>query len=301
MDYVEMILRVPPQTLEAVTHVLQEHGSGGVVIDDEGAARVRAYFAADETLEERLRNLRGALARLSVFFPGLAAGGAAGETGDEAVWWYEEERLVSDEDWANAWKAYWKPLRIGERLVVVPSWEEYRQAAGDVVVRLDPGMAFGTGTHASTALALRLLEREMMPGMAVLDVGTGSGILAIAAALLGAGSVVALDIDPVAVRVARENTAKNRVADRVEVIHGEAASRPDASADLVVANITADVLMAIAGDLVRVLRPGGTLILSGILLQEARRVAEAFDRPGVARRHALEQDGWTALVLDRLP
>lgn len=302
MDYVELILRIPPETLEAVTHILQEHGSGGVVIDDDGAARVRAYFPADEGLEEKLASLRGALAGLGRFFPGLDPPGKPGSSpgADAGVeWWYEEERLVRDEDWAHAWKAHWRPMRIGRCLVVVPGWEEFSAGPDDLVIRLDPGMAFGTGAHASTALALQALEREVLPGAEVLDVGTGSGILAIAAALLGAGAVTALDIDPVAVRVARENVAANGVAGRVKVEQGQAASRPAESADLIVANIVADVLTAIGGDLLQVLRPGGTLILSGIILQEARQVAEHFDGLGLTRRYALEQDGWTALVLSR--
>lgn len=310
MRYLEWSLLVPPDAVEAVTGLLHERIGGGVVVDDSAVpVRVSAYLplpdgfppaAASSSAEggapagageeDGRAAVRARLARLPAFFPGLGAPGSR--------WWGEESRLVEDEDWAEAWKAYFKPLKVG-RLAVVPTWEEYAAAPGEVVLRLDPGMAFGTGQHASTALCLGALDRLSRPGMEIMDVGTGSGILAVAAALLGARRVVALDIDPVAVEAARANSARNGVADLVEVVCGEVAGQPAASADLVVANIVADVLVDIRADLARVLRPGGLLVLSGVIDREAGRVAAAFEALGLQPRGAEEREGWTALVFAR--
>lgn len=293
-----MLLEIPPETLEAVAYLLGEQGSGGTIIDDEGepsapdrqgrSARVRAYFPAGPEGDARLAAVRDALRAFPRHFPGLI---------DESGWWREALRPVADADWAEAWKAFFKPFRVGRRLVVVPSWEEFRPRSGDVILRLDPGMAFGTGTHASTALCLEALERLARPGVDVLDVGTGSGILAIAAAFLGADRVTALDIDPVAVRVARENIAANGVSSRVQARLGEAMDEPAASYDLVLANLTAGIHTAVHADLVRALRPGATLVVSGIIAEEAERVAGVFVGDGLACRERLEREGWVALVL----
>lgn len=292
-------MEIPPETLEAVAHLLGEQGSGGTIIDDEGepsapgfpgrSARVRAYFPAGPAGEARLAAIRDALRAFPRYFP---------EAIHESGWWREGLRPVAEADWAEAWKAHFKPLRVGRRLVIVPSWEDYRSRPDDVILRLDPGMAFGTGTHASTALCLESLERLVRPGADVLDVGTGSGILAIASALLGARRVVAVDIDPVAVRVARENVAGNGVSAKVEVRQGEAADEPGGSYDLVVANLTAAIHASVHADLARPLRSGGTLVASGIIAEEAGRMAEVFAGDGLTCRERLELEGWIALILE---
>ncbi len=303
MDSIELGLWVPEETVEAVAFVLWRHGSGGAVMDEtpgpDRRVRVRAYFPADAEGEARLSAVREALREFPGHFGFAAPAGG--------VWWREERRLVREEDWAEAWKAHWKPARFGRRLVVVPSWEGYEPGPDEVAVRLDPGMAFGTGSHASTALCLEILDELSRPGKpgaerpgpAVLDVGTGSGILAIAAALLGAERVVAIDIDPVAVRVAGENARANGVAERVLIRRGEASCEPSGAYDLVLANIVADVLAGIAPDLARVLAPGGTLVLSGIIAPERERVEAAFRREGLGATGARERDGWVALTLAR--
>lgn len=297
-SYWEILLEVPAETLEAVSHLLEERGSGGAVIDDEGelsapgrpgrAARVGAYFPAGPAGEARLAAVREALRRFAGCFPDVIGA---------PVWWRETMRPVDETDWAEAWKAHFKPFRVGRQLVIVPSWEDYRPADGDVILRLDPGMAFGTGTHASTALCLEALERLIHPGADVLDVGTGSGILAIAVALLGARRVTALDVDPVAVRVAGENIVANGVSARVEARLGEAAGEPAAAYDLVLANLTAGIHAEVHADLARALRPGGTLVASGIIAEEADRVERIFGGDGLRRCERLEREGWAALVL----
>lgn len=301
MDSIELGLWVPEETAEAVAFLLWREGSGGAVMDEapgpDGRVRVRAYFPADADGEARLEAAREALRGFPEHFgfPAPADG----------VWWREERRRVREEDWAEAWKAHWKPARFGRRLAVVPSWERYDPAPDEVVLRLDPGMAFGTGTHASTALCLVTLDALSRPGEGgtpavsgrVLDVGTGSGILAVAAALLGAARVTAIDIDPVAVRVAQENVRANGVADRVLVRRGEAAGEPAGAYDLVLANIVADVLVDLAPDLARVLAPRGAVVLSGIIAPERERVEAAFRAEGLAVTGAREREGWVALTL----
>jgi ribosomal protein L11 methyltransferase len=206
---------------------------------------------------------------------------------------------VAEEDWANAWKEYYRTTRVGQWLVIKPSWLDYQQLAGDLVIEMDPGMAFGCGTHATTALCLKLLEKHIRPGMTIYDIGTGSGILAAAAAKLGAGRVLALDIDPVACRAAQENAARNKVNDLVSVRQGSLAEHSDSGADLVVANIIADVIADLAPDAAAVLSPGGIFIASGIIRDRLDMVIEAVEAAGFAVCEVVEEGLWVALVLQK--
>jgi ribosomal protein L11 methyltransferase len=293
VEWSEIRLTVPPEALEVTALVLHEHGTGGVVVESETEARLCAYLPADARLSERLAAIRAALDDLQVHFPGLAGR-------------REEVGRVRDEDWANAWRAHFRPSRIGRRLVVAPSWEDYRRRRGEVVLRLDPGMAFGTGTHASSILCLLALERAALQGCRVLDVGTGSGILAIAAALLGAARVTALDVDPVAVRTAAANAAENGVTGSVAVLEGDLRGIEPAltgagavPADAVVANLTADVILGLAPVLARCVAPGGWLVVSGLIATEAGRVAEALASAGLRPAATEGLDGWAAVRLVR--
>ena len=286
-QYCEIALVVPPDALEAVTHLLHDSGTGGVIIDDDARASLRAYLPRDEHLGVRLDALRRSLTDLVAFFPGMSE-------------WRQQERFVQEEDWANAWRDHFHAVRVGRRLVVAPSWEARAARADEVVVRLDPGMAFGTGTHASTVLCLRALEDLAAGTGHVLDIGTGSGILAVAAALLGAGEVTALDIDPLAVRVARQNAQANGVSDRVHVHYAELRDRLRAGmprADLAVANLTADLLGGILPDLALALAPGATAVLSGIIGPgvSGLEAALAAGRWRVLRESRLE-DWWALWV-----
>jgi len=285
MEYCELCLVIPPEALEAVTHLLHKAGTGGVVIDDESRAEVRAYLVRDDRLSHRLAALRQELTDLVAFFPGMSE-------------LRQTERFVAEEDWANAWREHFHPMRIGRRLVVAPTWEAFEPRKGELVLRLDPGMAFGTGTHASTVLCLRALEDLVQEGATVLDVGTGSGILAVAAAVLGAASVTALDIDPLAVRVARQNVAANGVAERVHVHYAElrdlfAAGLP--AAGVCTANLTADVLVELAPDLGRGLLPGGTLVASGMVGAGVPDVQSALRQAGLSPVREVRLDDWVAV------
>ena len=204
---------------------------------------------------------------------------------------------VKDEDWSENWKKYYKPFRIGARLVVRPTWEAYEPAPGDLVIELDPGMAFGTGTHETTNMCMQLLEKHLKSGMRVMDVGTGSGILAIAAALLGAEQVLAIDIDPAAVKVARENAALNHVEGRVRAVEGDLCKSEAMPCDLAVANIVADAIRMLAAPLTRHLEKGGLLICSGIIREREQDVLDAALAAGYAVADRLEKGEWVALAL----
>ncbi len=255
-------------------------------IDPSGPIQVRAYLPADEAGQAALARLREGLWYL----------GRLGSVGEPKV------RELVEQDWAEAWKRHFPVIRIGRRIVIRPSWLEYRAEPGDVVIHLDPGMAFGTGLHPTTRHCLEWLEELPLAGARVLDAGAGSGILSIAAVHLGAASVDAVELDPVAVEVLRENLARNQVADRVRVIPGDvqAAIPPGAEYDLVLANIIARVLIEAGERLVEAVRAGGLLVLSGIIEPHEQAVRTHYEALG-ARLAGRRTDGDWVTLLYRKP
>ncbi len=208
---------------------------------------------------------------------------------------------VNEEDWANSWKQYYKPLKIGERIVICPAWESYTPAEGELVIRMDPGMAFGTGTHETTRLVIRLLEKYTTPGCRMLDVGTGTGILAICASRLGAGICRAYDIDPTAVRVARENIKdsglQNITCDPSDLL--KQVSLEDGKYDLITANIVADIIMRMTPDVDKYLADGGVLLASGIIAERCDDVVSAFEANGLTVIEKLTDNDWCGLAVTR--
>ncbi len=209
---------------------------------------------------------------------------------------------LEEEEWANAWKKYYKPIKTGERLVIVPMWEEYTPAPGEVTVKMDPGMAFGTGTHETTRLVAALIEKYLKSGDKVLDVGTGSGILSVCASKLGASLCLAYDIDPVAVRVAKENCEKNgctniecNVSDLLCNVEAQ-----DDGYDLVLANIVADIIIRMADDIGGFVKKGGYYITSGIIDERENDVLEAMKGTGFEVREVLRENGWCAIVFEKV-
>jgi ribosomal protein L11 methyltransferase len=297
--WIEMRLRIPAAGVEVVGNELSELGCTGMTVeerrldtfvapDPEATApdvyTVKAYFPETGDVEALRHRVYESLVWLSAFVPGL-----------EAV--LPEVLPVRQEDWAEGWKQHFSAVRIGRRLVVKPSWEEFAAAAGDAVVNLDPGMAFGTGTHGTTRLCLEALAALFdgpSPPRCVLDVGTGSGILAIAAAALGARRALACDIDAEACRIAGENAALNGVGDRVEVTL-EPLSALSGGYDLVLANILAEENVRLATELVDRVAPGGALILSGILQEKEALVVEAFAAFPLAGPEITRREEWSCL------
>jgi ribosomal protein L11 methyltransferase len=308
--WLELAVECDEEAVEAVSEILARAGSGGVSVEQpfstgqEGLAAVpvpgalatvRAYLPAIDlpAAQVAIARTRERLGHLTAF--------DLRPIGELAV------REVHEEDWASAWKAHFPVLRLGRRLVIRPSWREYEPAADDVVITLDPGMAFGTGLHPTTRLCLAGLERwsdeGLVSGASVLDVGSGSGILAIGTALLGAGRVRAVDTDPIAVEATLANAARNHV--RIEVDRGSV-PLADGPYDLVLANLVAGVLVELADPLARSVRPGrgtagsgGRLLASGIFVEREPEVRRAFAAAGL-RVLGREIDGdWVVLDLER--
>jgi ribosomal protein L11 methyltransferase len=271
---------VPAAAEEAVAAFLIDLGAPGLVTEDAhgGVVRLTAHFEGDAPLAE----VRSFCTRLDDLTPG--AGHAQIET-----------RIVTPEAWAENWKSHFPPLCIGERFFIHPPWVQ-DVPAGRLGVEIDPGMAFGTGQHASTCGCLVLLERVLAekPSALVLDLGTGSGILAIAAARLGAARIWAVDVDPEACRVAQENVVVNRVDDRVWVCNSLDAVA--ARCDLVLANLFANQLVALTEPIVQHLRPGGVVIGSGILANEEATVTSAWRGAGLSPVTRHEEAGWVTVA-----
>ena len=206
---------------------------------------------------------------------------------------------LNEEDWANAWKAYYKPIKIGQRMVIVPAWEKYRAEEHELVVRMDPGMAFGTGTHETTRLVIGLLETYTTPGVRMLDVGTGSGILAICASKLGAGECKAYDIDPMSVRVARENIKDsgltNITCDQSDLLRS--VDLEGGKYGLVCANIVADIIIRMTPDVHKYIADDGVLLASGIIMERSADVVNCFEAHGFEIVERAEENGWCALAV----
>lgn len=289
MEWLEVSVDVEAEVAEAVAEVLSRYAKGGVAIEagpegwHAGPVFVRAYLPVNNELRAKKREIEEALWHLGQIRPVPEP----------------SFRSVAEKDWEEAWKKRLKVLRLGERIVIQPSWLDYDPRPEDIVIRLDPGLAFGTGLHPTTQICLRALEDFVRPGMEVLDLGTGSGILTIAAAKLGAARVLAVDNDPQAVGVARNNVIDNAVRDRVRVEEG---SLPDVSGsyDLVVVNILAWVIVELIEEgLAERLRRDAVLITAGITIDSASEVIAALKRGGLELIDQRQQDDWVSLLAKR--
>ena len=314
MDWLELIVHTTTEGTDRVSGILMDCGAAGTMIEDRADipdpslphgiweiidpalpdsmpedVLVHAWFEEGPALPALLDSIRSSLAELSA--------GTAGSAGFGTL--QLETRSVNDQDWTDTWKKYFKPFHAGEHLVVKPTWEPYEPGPGDLVIEIDPGMAFGSGTHETTGMCLSLLEEVIHGGEDVIDVGTGSGILAIGAALLGAGHVLAIDIDPDAVKVARENTANNRVDKTVSVQQGNLLDRVSDVCDICVANIISDVIISFAAPLKSHIRPGGLFICSGIVSQRSDEVAQALDSAEYEILRKVTRGEWTAFLSRR--
>lgn len=297
MKWIEVNVRVDSEAAEAVCELFNRVNRGGeggnAVIESSGYdARgelvdptivVKTYVPVDRQSEEIRRQIEEGLWHLGQLYPIPTPA----------------FRVLTQDDWANAWKEHFPPLRVGEHLVIKPSWRAWDAAPGDIVIELDPGMAFGTGLHPSTRLCLTLLERHLRPGMRVLDQGSGSGILSLAAAKLGAARVIACDIDPAAVQATAENALRNRLEERIQVIQSE---RPPAGMyDLILCNILADTIINLVREgLAFHLAPGGVLIASGIIEARADEVHTTLTTYGLRVRERRYEGDWVALMAQAL-
>jgi ribosomal protein L11 methyltransferase len=246
------------------------------------AYAVVGYLPEDEHLDRRRRQLEQEVAALGNHL-GLV--------------YRFSYRAVDDQNWAESWKAFFWPQKVGEKIVVKPSWRDYDLTPGEIVIEIDPGMAFGTGTHPTTVLCLRLIEKWLQPGAAFLDIGTGSGILMAAAAKLGARRLCGGDRDGMAVRIAAENLRRNGVVqERILLAQGSLAAPFRGGFDLVCANILTHVILELLEDIPRVLRQGGIFICSGIITENEALVVDRMNANGFETLDILVKDGWVAIA-----
>jgi len=295
LKWLELSVETPQEFVEPLSEIFYRYGHGGVAVESEGGynpdegetpppdgrVTVTTYLPLNDSTEERRH-------RIDL---GVRLVAHVSSTSPLMV------REVNEEAWEDAWKKHFHTLRVGKRIVIAPSWRDYSPREFDVVVNLDPGMAFGTGHHPTTRMCLELLESLGKPDMDVLDVGCGSGILSIAAAKLGARSVFGLDVDQTAVKAAKRNATENGVSHAVRFTegslpHGDVRPR---GYDLTVANISARVVSAMATDLVRATRRGGTIIASGILVENSRGVEEALASAGANLGRSVVDADWVTL------
>ncbi|MEZ4670514.1 MAG: 50S ribosomal protein L11 methyltransferase [Anaerolineae bacterium] len=301
MDWIEIALSVDGESAEAVAELLQRYGHQGVAIEQEGIMpemyddgeappptqlTIRAYIPADERAEDAKMRLETALGHMSLMYPMPTP----------------SYTIVHEEDWAEAWKAHYHPVRIGRKLFIRPLWIEVEMQPDDIEIALDPGMAFGTGTHPTTQLCMEALEDLVTPGIKALDLGCGSGILAIVAAKLGASHVLALDNDPIAVKVTVENIEQNGVAEKITPQEGslETVVTSARRFDLIVVNILARIIIAMCDQhLGEVVRPGGLAIFSGITLEQADDVETALRKTGLEPYRRRQEGDWIVIEARR--
>lgn len=282
MRWAEIKIQTTNEAADAVTNILLENGCSGTALQGESPVSITAYLPEDNRLDQRIQNIKTSLEKLPQ--SGL-------ETGSIAI----ETKFIEEQDWADTWKDFFHTTRVGKRIVIKPTWEQFAPEKRDIVVEIDPGMAFGTGSHPTTYLCLELLEKHMKPRSSVIDFGTGSGILAIAAAKLGASLVIALDLDETAVRAARANVIQNEMESKIEVHQAENLKFIGGPADLITANIIAETIIASVEEIAHYLRIGGILIASGITKQKAFDVEQSLRNVGFDILQKRTQGEWTAI------
>lgn len=318
MIWKELTIHTTEEAVEMISNFLHEAGAGGVTIEEhvdndkprdtslgqwfeippndipEGEAKISGYFPEGIEINEVISQVRERIEELRDYEI---------NPGNPEI----SVREVNEEDWANNWKQYFKPIRVSDSLTIKPTWEEYTpQSDNEQIIELDPGMAFGTGTHPTTSLCLRTLGGVIQAGDEVIDVGTGSGILAIGACKLGASKVLALDLDPVAVSSALENTRLNKLEDRIQVVESDLLSviKQQENAEVqiklpvrvVVANILAEIILLFIDDVYQALQSGGCYIASGIYKNKEDAVHEALVSAGFEISQTVREEDWVAFV-----
>jgi ribosomal protein L11 methyltransferase len=299
LSWIEITLTVSPQLCETCGSIIfEETGQGSFTEEgpEEGQvpSRLKAYLPRDESFRNNLLKLKKRIASLFAYFPDSPS----------PAW---DLRLIFEENWQENFKQFFKPLRVCSKIIVCPTWETYEPKAEEIILRLDPGQAFGTGGHISTRLCLKamesLAEGPKVPDFLfsrVLDVGTGSGILALAAACFQARSVLAIDNDPLAVEAARDHVKINKMEDRIQVdlATPETVSGPFS---LILANLTLNDLIPLAGIFKKLLSPNGILVTSGILGSQARTLISAFAHAKIPLHNLVLEEEWACVIFQEIP
>lgn len=303
MDWTDLVIEVAQKEAEMAAAIVTGVSAGGLYIEDYADLEEQVLAIAHiDLIEQELLDRPRDVVKIHIY---LNQEESVAETLDllqsrflaAGIGYQVSTSGVKQEDWENSWKKYFHPIEIGKRLVVVPSWEKYQ---GDrVQLLLDPGMAFGTGTHETTFLCLELLDEIMQGGEKILDIGTGSGILAVAGLLLGAETALGIDIDPMSVKTADENARRNQVQDRFTVFVGDLAQKAEGQYQIITANIVADAIIRLAPAIPGLLEQGGTFIASGIILERAEEVAAAIQAVGLHLVEERRKGGWAAMAYTR--
>jgi ribosomal protein L11 methyltransferase len=305
-DWIEVTIITSSEAVEAVSGMLYNTGVEGVsildpldlifrrdhttdwdyfdetIIDTNSGVVVKGYYKKDEKFESYLEEIKEGVNKLTEF--GLDKGlGSVTAT------------KVNEEDWENNWKKYYKPIKVGEKIVIKPIWEEYNKNPGEIIVELDPGMAFGTGTHETTRMCIKALERHVSEESTVFDIGTGSGILSIAAAKLGAKKTIGVDLDPVAVESAKQNVGYNDL-NNIEILYGDLMEVVKGKASIVIANIMADIIMFLTQQVKGFIVDGGYFISSGIILSKKDEVINKLTQCGFKIEEINIEGEWVCIV-----
>ncbi|MGM0835798.1 MAG: 50S ribosomal protein L11 methyltransferase [Bacillota bacterium] len=308
MKWSEISIHTTNEAVEPISHILHEAGASGVVIEDpfdltkeredkfgeiyqlnpddypEEGVIMKAYLPVNSFLGETVEGIKEAINNLLLFDIDLGLNNISISE-------------VNEEEWATAWKKYYNPVKISEKFTIVPTWETYEPVSSDEkIIELDPGMAFGTGTHPTTVLCIQAIERTVQPQDKVIDVGTGSGVLSIAAAMMDAQEVLALDLDEVAVESAKLNIKLNKVHPRVRVKQNNLLNNVEGPVNVVVANILAEVIIRFTDDVYRVLENGGTFISSGIISTKKQEVKDALIKSGFKIEETMMMEDWVAFI-----
>lgn len=300
------------EAIEPISNILHENGASGVVIEDpldlikerdtffgeiyelnpaeypaEGIF-IKAYLAMNGSFDQTVEVIKRAIAKLPSY--GVPIG--------------ENDITLSDideADWANAWKKYYKPVKISDKITITPTWEEYIQQSHDeLIIELDPGMAFGTGTHPTTVLSIQALERYLNKADVVIDVGCGSGVLSIAAALLGAEQVYAFDLDDVAVKSTQINSGLNKLEDKITARQNDLLDQVSLQSDVIVSNILAEIIVRFVEDAWNNLKPGGLFITSGIIQSKKQNVQQELKKQGFYIMEMVEMDDWVCIIAKKI-
>lgn len=309
MKWCEISIQTSHEAVELIAEIFRDLGASGVVIEDPELVNdyitsgkwdytdipiaketevvvEKAYLPVNGELEGRIQTLQQEIKALA----------SRGVNTAPAVLTTAE---LQDEDWSDTWKQYFHTEKPGERVVIKPTWEEYAPQGDEVVIELDPGAAFGTGTHATTSMCIRQLEKLVKPGMTVFDVGTGSGILSIISAKLGAKNIQAVDYDDSVLKIVEENLEQNNVQDIISVAQSDLMQNVHGKAELVIANIIADIIIRLFDQLDEHLEQGGTLLTSGIIEDRIKDVLAAAEKHGYGVVERLENKGWACITFKR--
>ncbi len=308
LKWSELSIQTTNEAIEPISNILHEAGASGVVIEDpndlikerdtflgeiyelnpddypEEGVLLKAYLPVNSFLGETVEEIKQAINGLLLYDIDL---------GSNQITVSE----VNEEEWATAWKKYYKPVKISERVTITPTWEEYTPVSSDeIIIELDPGMAFGTGTHPTTVLSIQALERQLKSGDQVIDVGCGSGVLSIASVLLGADRVQAFDLDEIAVRTTKLNAKLNKVEQQIESKQNNLLDNVDKQVDVIVANILAEIILRFEKDAFDRLKPGGTFITSGIIQAKKQLVKDALISAGFVDLEVNQMEDWISII-----